>query len=66
MIFAKSGEKYIRYDNKHTTIIEDNIMELKRVKKARCLLFDRPWSKTYALADNIKVIQSWPAALYNL
>lgn len=66
VIFTKSGQKYINYDNNHTIIIEDNIMELKRVKKARCLLFDRPWSKTYALADNIKVIQSWPAALYNL
>lgn len=61
--FTASGHKY---DNisPGTIIIEDNIMELKNSKNhAIALVFDVPWSKTYAVDGSIKVIKNWNEVL---
>lgn len=57
--FTPSGKKYADSDN-DTIIIEDNIMELKNVNSMKyAILFNVPWSKTYAVDGNIKIVNSW-------
>jgi 5'(3')-deoxyribonucleotidase len=57
--FTKSGHKYDNLLN-DTIIIEDNIMELKNANGyIGALLFDVPWSKTYAIDNRIKVVKGW-------